>query len=148
MSKGLFFEDFKIEATFETESRTVTEADIISFAGLTGDWNALHTDAEYAKTTPYGERIAHGLLGLSISSGLAVRSGIYDGTLVGFLGMEWKFTAPIKIGDTIRQRTIVREKKETSKNDRGVVVFAVQVLNQRNEVVQEGTRTVMMKRKS
>ncbi|MEQ1877794.1 MAG: MaoC/PaaZ C-terminal domain-containing protein [Bdellovibrionia bacterium] len=147
MAKGLYFEDFKVEGVFETESRTVTESDIINFAGLTGDWNSLHTDAEYAKTTTYGERIAHGLLGLAISSGLAVRSGIYDGTLVGFLGMEWKFTQPIKIGDTIRQRSIVRETKETSKPDRGVVVFAIQVLNQRNEVVQEGTRTVMMKRR-
>jgi acyl dehydratase len=148
MSKGLFFEDFKVEAVFETDSRTLTEADIINFAGLTGDWNTLHTDAEYAKTTPYGERIAHGLLGLAISSGLAVRSGIYDGTLIGFLGMEWKFTGPIKIGDTIRQRAIVREKKETSKTDRGVIVFGIQVLNQKNEVVQEGTRAVMMKRRA
>ena len=124
----------------------VTEADIVNFAALSGDWNALHTDAEYAKQGPFGERIAHGLLGLTISSGLSVRSGIYDGTLIGFLGMEWKFTGPIRIGDTIRQRSIVKEKRETSKSDRGVITFAIQVLNQKNEVVQEGTRTVMMKR--
>ncbi|HEX4923242.1 MAG TPA: MaoC/PaaZ C-terminal domain-containing protein, partial [Bdellovibrionales bacterium] len=100
-----------------------------------------------ASKSQFGERIAHGMLGLAVSSGLAVRSGIYDGTLVAFMGMEWKFTAPIKIGDTIRQRAVVQSKKETSKPDRGVIVFGVQVLNQRNEVVQEGVRTVMMKRR-
>jgi acyl dehydratase len=147
VKQGLYFEEFEMGREFESAARTVTETDIINFAALTGDWNALHTDAEFAKTTPFGERIAHGMLGLAISSGLSVRSGIFDGTLVAFLGMEWKFTGPIKIGDTIRQKSFVKDRRETSKSDRGIVVLSVQVLNQRDEIVQEGVRTVMMKRK-
>src|SRR5690349_8161727 len=137
MKQGLYFEDFEVGREFESAARTVTETDIINFAAFSGDWNPLHTDVEFAKTTPFGERIAHGLLGLTISSGLSIRSGIFDDTLIAFLGMEWKFTAPIKIGDTIRQKSFVKDRRETSKTDRGVVVIGVQVLNQRDEVVQE-----------
>ncbi len=147
MAKGLYYEDFILDASFESPSRTITETDIVNFSALSGDWNPIHTDAEFAKSTPFKERIAHGLLGLTISSGLSMRTGVFDGTLVAFLGMQWRFTAPIKIGDTIRQRSVVREKKESKNKDRGVVSFAIQILNQRSEVVQEGTRTVMMKRK-
>lgn len=147
MIKGLYFEDFQVDAVFETAGRTITEADIVNFAAFSGDWNPIHTDVEFAKKGQFGERIAHGMLGLAVSSGLAVRSGIYDGTLIAFMGMEWKFIAPIKIGDTIRQRSFVKSKSETSKPERGVIVFGVQVLNQRDEVVQEGVRTVMMKRR-
>ena len=99
--------------------RTVTEADIVLFAGLSGDYNILHTDAEYMKSSIFGERIAHGLLGLAIQSGLFTRAGIPYATL-GFGTLRWKFKGPIKIGDTIRVRAKVTAKKEGDKTDRGV----------------------------
>ncbi|HEY3185522.1 MAG TPA: MaoC/PaaZ C-terminal domain-containing protein [Gaiellaceae bacterium] len=147
MSRALHFEDLEVGTETETDSRTVTEADVVAFAGLSGDYNPLHVDAEFARTTPFGERIAHGLLGLAIASGLVSRTGAIEGTTLAFLATEWRFTAPIKLGDTITVRSRVADKRESSKPDRGVVTFAVQVVNQRSEVVQEGTQTLLMKRR-
>jgi acyl dehydratase len=125
----------------------VTEADIVIFAGLSGDYNVLHTDAEFMKTSIFGERIAHGLLGLAIQSGLLAR-GMRPYATIAFMGLRWKFKGPIKIGDTIHARGKVIAKKETSKPDRGVVTLARQVVNQRGEVVQEGETDVMVARRS
>jgi acyl dehydratase len=147
VSRALHFEDFEVGTETVTDSRTVTEADVVAFAGLSGDYNPLHVDAEFARTSPFGERIAHGLLGLAIASGLVSRTGAIEGTTLAFLATEWRFTAPIKLGDTITVRSRVADKRETSKPDRGVVTFAVQVVNQRSEVVQEGTQTLLMKRR-
>jgi acyl dehydratase len=147
VSRALHFEDLEVGTETETDSRTVTEADVVAFAGLSGDYNPLHVDAEFARTTPFGERIAHGLLGLAIASGLVSRTGAIEGTTLAFLATEWRFTAPIKLGDTITVRSRVADKRESSKPDRGVVTFAVQVVNQRSEVVQEGTQTLLMKRR-
>ncbi|HXG02105.1 MAG TPA: MaoC/PaaZ C-terminal domain-containing protein, partial [Candidatus Binatia bacterium] len=132
-----YFEDIEVGEEYESPGRTVTETDIVLFAGLSGDYNVLHTDAEFMKKSIFGERIAHGLLGLAIQSGLFYRAGPAYATLA-FLGLRWKFKAPIKIGDTIRVRARVTAKRETSKPDRGIVVVERQVLNQRDEVVQEG----------
>jgi len=148
VTRALHFEDFEVGAETVTDSRTVTEADVVAFAGLSGDYNPLHVDAEFARSTPFGERIAHGLLGLAIASGLVSRTGAIEGTALAFLGTEWRFTAPIKLGDTITVRSRVAEKRETSKADRGVVIFAVEVVNQHGEVVQEGTQTLLMRRRS
>src|SRR5271163_810835 len=112
--RGLSWDEFKLGQIFESGTRTITEADITAFAALSGDWNPLHCDAEFAKSTPFGQRIAHGLLGLTVASGLGDREGILEGTLIAFLGMEWNFKGPIFIGDTIRQRRTVIEKAETS----------------------------------
>lgn len=147
MTRALWFEDFEVGAETVTDSRTVTEADIVAFAGLSGDYNPLHVDAEFAKSTPFGERIAHGLLGLAIASGLVSRTGSIEGTTLAFLGMEWRFTKAVLIGDTITVRSRVAETRETSKPDRGIVRFAVQVVNQHGEVVQEGTQTLLMRRR-
>ncbi len=148
MTRALHFEDFEVGTETVTDSRTVTEADVFAFAGLSGDYNPLHVDAEFAKSTPFGERIAHGLLGLAIASGLTARTGAIEGTTLAFVGMEWRFKAPILFGDTITVRSRVAEKRETSKPDRGIVRFEVQVVNQRGEVVQEGTQTLLMKRRT
>ncbi len=142
---GRYFEEFEIGDTVETVSRTITETDIVLFAGLSGDYNQLHTDAEFAKGTLFGERIAHGLLGLSITSGLAARLGFAEGTAQAFTGLEWKFRGPIKIGDTIRARFEVRQKKEMQRLGGGFVTFDVAVLNQRDEKVQKGTWTLLVK---
>lgn len=141
----LYFEDLHLGDEFLSPARTVTEADVTLFAGLTGDHNPLHTDEEFAKRTPFGRRIAHGLLGLSMAVGLASRLGLFDGTGIGFLGLEWSFVAPIFLGDTIRVRFSVEQKRATKKPDRGVLVLATEVLNQRGEVVQRGKRTYLVR---
>ena len=126
--------------------RTVTETDIVLFAGLSGDYNVLHTDAEFMKQSIFGERIAHGLLGLAIQAGLFTRATQPFATMA-FVGLRWKFKGPIKIGDTIRVRAKVLAKKETSKPDRGVITLDRKVLNQRGEVVQEGETDLMVERR-
>src|SRR5919108_4974915 len=127
-----YFDDIQVGEEYESPGRTVTEADIVLFAGLSGDYNQLHTDAEFMKGSIFGERIAHGLLGLAIQSGLLTRAMAPYAT-VAFGGLRWKFKAPIKIGDTIRVRAKVLAKKET-KADRGLVILQRTVLNQRDEI--------------
>jgi acyl dehydratase len=143
--RGYYFEELSAGLEIESPGRTVTETDVAMFAGLSGDYEALHTDAEYAKGTPYGERIAHGLLGLSIASGLAARTGALEGTVLAFTGLTYKFKAPIKIGDTIRMRAHVLKTRPLPRMGGGLVVLAVEVLNQRDEVVQTGEWTLLMK---
>lgn len=145
--KGLFFEEFSVGDSATTAARTVTEADIVSFAALSGDWNSIHTDAEFAAGTMFGGRIAHGLLGLSIASGLAVRLGFIEGTVIAFMGLDWKFRAPILIGDTIRATAQVTELKAVPRLGGGLVTFHVELLNQHNQVTQKGTWTMLVKMK-
>jgi acyl dehydratase len=141
-----FFDDIAVGEEFESPGRTVTETDIVLFAGLSGDYNVLHTDAEFMKQSIFGERIAHGLLGLAIQAGLFTRATQPFATMA-FVGLRWKFKGPIKIGDTIRVRAKVLAKKETSKPDRGVITLDRKVLNQRGEVVQEGETDLMVERR-
>lgn len=143
--RGRTFEEFEVGETMETPARTITESDVMTFAGLSGDYNPLHTDAEFAGETRYGERIAHGLLGLSVASGLAARLGFVDGTAQAFTGLNWKFRGPIKFGDTIRARFEVRRKRAMSKLGGGFLFLDVTVLNQRDEVVQKGEWTLLVK---
>ena len=145
--ESLYFEDFEIGREYVTRGRTVTEGDTVAFAGLSGDFNPLHTDAEYARNTIFGERIAHGLLGLSIASGLMTQTVTLEQTVIAFLHLTWNFKGAIKFGDTITVRMRVAEKRETSKPDRGVMRWGVAVINQRGEIVQEGEQTVMLKRR-
>ncbi|MCB2190785.1 MAG: MaoC family dehydratase N-terminal domain-containing protein [Deltaproteobacteria bacterium] len=143
----MYFDDFEVGQEFVTKARTVTEADIVNFAALSWDTNPLHTDAEFAAQSQFGERIAHGMLGLVIHAGLSQQLGTLEGTLVAFLGMTWQFHHPIKIGDTIHVVQRVKELRETSQADRGVLTFEKEVINQRYQVVQSGTTTVLMLRK-
>jgi acyl dehydratase len=140
------FDEIEIGEEYESPGRTVTEADIVMFAGLSGDYNVLHTDAEFMKSSIFGERIAHGLLGLAIQSGLLTRA-MRPYATIAFASLRWKFKGPIKIGDTIHVRAKVVGKKETSKPDRGVITLARQVVNQRGEVVQEGETDLMVARR-
>lgn len=142
---GLYFEDYHVGDTATTAGRTVTEADIVNFAALSGDWNAIHVDAEYAKNGMFGERIAHGLLGLSIASGLAVQMGFIEETVIAFMGLDWKFRAAIKIGDTIKVGATVAETKLVPRLGGGLVTFNVEVINQRNETCQKGAWTMLVK---
>ncbi|HMJ43434.1 MAG TPA: MaoC/PaaZ C-terminal domain-containing protein [Pseudolabrys sp.] len=146
--RGLYWEEWDVGAEFESPARTVTEADIVMFAGLSGDYNPLHVNEEYAKTTPFGTRVAHGPLVYAISAGLLFQLHLYDDTLIAFLGFDsLKFTKPVKAGDTIHAKVKVLEKRETSNADRGVMKRQHQVLNQRGEVVQEGVLAFLLKRK-
>ena len=145
---GLYWEEWEIGAEFESPARTVTEADITLFAGLSGDYNPLHVNEEYCKGTIFGGRIAHGPLVYAIAAGLLFQLHLYDDTLIAFLGFEnLKFTNPVKPGDTIHARIKVLEKRESSRADRGVMKRRLEVLNQRGEVVQEGIQAFLLKRK-
>ncbi|HFE66402.1 MAG TPA: dehydratase, partial [Chloroflexi bacterium] len=99
--RGLYFEDFAVGQEMETAGRTITEADIVTFAGLSGDFNLIHTNAEYAADFIFGKRVAHGLLVQSIATGLMVQSGVIDGTVLAFRELTAKFSLPVFIGETI-----------------------------------------------
>jgi acyl dehydratase len=126
--------------------RTITEADVVGFAALTGDWTTIHTDAEYAARQPFGQRVAHGLLGLSVASALATRLGFIEETVLAFREIgSWKFSLPIYFGDTIHMRATVTETKPMRRLGGGLVVFKVEILNQDDKVVQRGTWSLLIK---
>ncbi len=145
----LYFEDLVEGSSFETGRRTVTEADVVNFAGVSGDFNPLHVDAVHAATTPFGRPVAHGLLVLSMVSGLRQRTGVFEGSLVAFLEIRsWRFLRPVFPGDTVRARSEVIERRETKDPTRGVVVQRVEVFNQREEMVQAGELVLLVRRKA
>ena len=144
-SGTMFFEDLKPDTVIVSPARTVTEHDVAAFAGLSGDYNPLHTDAEFARATPYGERIAHGLLGLSIASGLASRVGVLEGSALAFRDLEWQFRRPILFGDTIHTVVRVKTCREAPAMGGGLVSFDVRLLNHRDEVVQRGVWNVLVR---
>ncbi len=143
-----YYEDMQIGEEYESPARTITEADIVNFAALSGDWSPVHCDEEYCKKTPYGTRIAHGIFGLAIAEGLKFRLPEFSSArYMASLYWNYKFTGPILMGDTVRVRVRVQSKRETKKADRGVVVEYVTMLNQRGEVVQEGEHGLMILRR-
>lgn len=144
-TRGLFFEDFVIGSTMVSPARTITEADVSAFAGLSGDYNPLHTDEEYAKGTMFGGRIAHGLLVLSIASGLASRLGFLEGTVLAFLGLDWKFREPVRAGDTVHVEATIAAKKAMPRLGGGIVDIEMDVLNQAGAVAQKGTWRLLMR---
>jgi len=146
-TRGLYFEDFEVGQRLVSPARTITEADIVLFAGLSGDYNPLHTDEEFARQTMFGRRIAHGLLGLSVASGLASRLGFLEGTVLAFLGLDWKFRQPILAGDTIRVNATIAGKKEMPRMGGGIVSIDVEVLNQDDATTQRGTWRLLVRMK-
>ena len=142
---GLYFEEFAVGQKMVTEKRTVTENDIMTFAKLTGDDNRIHTDPEYSKTTQFGRQVAHGLLGLSIASGLAWQTGILDGTVIAFREVkEWKFVKPVFIGDSVYVELEMTETKALPRIGAGSVTIMLEVKNQDDEVCHRGSWTVLM----
>ena len=143
--RGMYFEEFQTGLKFTTTARTITEADIVAFAGLSGDFNQIHTDAEYSKNSPFGQRVAHGLLGLSIISGLAVQTGIVEGTIMAWREInEWKFVQPVLIGDTIHAEMEIIETKLLRRIGGGAVVLDLAVKNQRDQTVMKGMWTFLV----
>ena len=142
------YDDYTVGLELVTPARTIGETEVSMFAMLTGDFNRLHTDAEYMKDSLFGERIAHGLLGLSIVNGLKYRTALNPDAIIAFLGLEWRFAAPIRINDTIHAKLRISDMRPTRHADRGIVTFAVDVINQHADVVQTGSMTMMMKRRT
>lgn len=142
--RGLWYEEFEVGQRIITPGRTITESDIVSFAGVSGDYTQIHTDAEFSSKTPFGKRVAHGLLGLSIASGLATRTGVLEGTVIAFRELTWKFSLPIYIGDTIHAELNIMETKPVPRLKGGSLLIEISVKNQRDEVVMKGTWTVLV----
>jgi acyl dehydratase len=135
----LYYEDLSVGQTFTSPARTVTETDLLHFAMLSGDWNPIHTDKEFARQTTYGQPVVYGLLGLSLLTGLMDRMNLFHGSAIAMLGIrEWRFTNPIFVSDTIHFVMEIISKRLTSAGDRGIVDRQFTLLNQRNEAVQEG----------
>jgi acyl dehydratase len=146
--RGISFDEFREGNEYITPSRTITETDVVLFSAMSGDMNELHTSKAFAEQGVFGQRLAQGLLGLSISHGLIFRLGLFDGTGIAFLEVDqWKFTAPIFLGDTVHVAVVVQERVESkSKKDRGVIKFFVRLINQDGVVTQEGLQVIMVKR--
>ncbi len=146
--RGKTFDEFHVGDEYTTQRRTITEADVVNFAGISGDFNPLHTDELTAGATPFGGRIAHGLLTVAVATGLANQLALFEGTTLALLGMSLKFTGAVKFGDTVHGVLRVRDKKESSKPDRGILSMDVAVRNQRNEDVVQSEWTLLMARRS
>ena len=139
----LYMDDVSIGQTWISSGRTVTEADIRNFAGLSGDFNPMHLDHDYALTTPFGKPIAHGMLGMSLTSGLTMTSPpMRTLAIVGI--RDWQFLEPIYIGDTVHVRTTVLEKEVRSRGRRALLTWQREVLNQHGKLVQKGVTLTLV----
>ena len=144
--RGLTFDQFEESQVFETMSRTITEADVSTFAGVSGDYNPLHTNEEFMKNSPFKGRIAHGMLCASIATGLANQLGIFEGTTIAVTEIDIKFTGAVKFGDTVHLKLTCKEKKESPKGDKGTARFAAELFNQREEKVIDSEWMVLLKK--
>jgi acyl dehydratase len=142
--QGLHFEEFELGDTVESAGRTITEADVVNFACVAGDFTQIHVNAEYARLGAFGRRVAHGLLGLAVASGLLAQLGFIEGTVLAFRELAWKFSAPIFLGDTIRASATVCALKPMPRLDGGAVTFEVRIHNQDGKVVQRGDWLVLV----
>ena len=136
--RGRYYEEFQVGFSVASAGRTITETDVVSFAGLSGDYNQIHTDAEFARQGMFGQRVAHGLLGLAVASGLVAQLGFIEGTVLAFRELTWKFSSPIFIGDTIHVEATVAGLKPMRRLGGGAVTLDVRVVNQEDKVVQRG----------
>ena len=145
--RGLYFEEFEIGQIMLTVGRTITEADVVNFAGLSGDYNRIHTDAVYAAQDTFGQRVAHGLLVQSVATGLAVQSGIIEGTVLAFRELSCKFSLPVFLGDTIHVKIEITDTKAFRRLGGGNMTMKYSVINQDDKVVQRGDWVMLIKSK-
>lgn len=143
--RGRYFEQFEIGQQLVTAARTITESDIVNFAGMTGDYNQIHTDAEFAANDTFGQRVAHGMLVQSIATGLAVQSGIIEGTVLAFREQSAKFSLPVFIGDTVHVQLKITEIKALPRLGGGNINMKYAVYNQHGKVVQRGDWVMLIK---
>lgn len=141
---GLYFEEIEAGMRFVTRGRTITESDIVQFAALTGDYNPMHTNAEYMAQHPMGQRIAHGMLTLSYAVGQIYQLGFMERTVLAFRGLEMKFSLPVFIGDTVHIEAVVREMKPMKRLGGGIATCEVKIINQDGKSVQSGTMTLLI----
>lgn len=144
MARGHYFEEFAPGDIVISAGRTITEADIVNFAGLAGDYTQIHTNAEFARHGFFGQRVAHGLLLVAIASGLLAQLGFIEGTVLAFRELTWKFSLPVFIGDTIHVQAAVTNLKTMKRLGGGAVTFDVQIINQGQKVVQSGQWTLLI----
>jgi len=136
--RGRFFEEFGLGDTVTSAGRTITEADIVNFAGVAGDYTQIHVNAEFARKGIFGQRVAHGLLLMAVASGLMAQLGFIEGTVLALRELTWKFSLPVFIGDTVHVRAKVVDLKPMRRLGGGAVTFDVQVINQEDKIVQLG----------
>lgn len=144
---SLRYEDLHVGMAFTSPTRTVTEADVVQFAALTGDFSELHTSQEFAEKTDFGRRVAHGMLGLAYAHGLMwPRTGELRDCAIAFLGIaDWRFRGPIFLGDTIHVRYMIDELRESSSRPgQAIATFHVEVVKQDGSVVQEGKKALLV----
>jgi acyl dehydratase len=146
-ARGRMFDEFMIDEEIVSGARTVTEADVVNFACLSGDFHPEHMNKEYARKGPLGERIAHGLLVLSMATGLLNQTGAFEGTTIAILEVTARFVKAVKFGDTIRAIQKIVGKKETSKPDRGVLSTRITVLNQDDQTILEADLVALLYRR-
>ena len=143
--RGKYFEEFEVGQKMISPGRTITESDVVGFAGLSGDYNQIHTDAQYSENSPFGARVAHGLLGLSIASGLALRTGVLEGTVMAFREINtWKFIKPIYLGDTIHVEMEITATKALRGVGGGSVILQMYVQNQDGNTLMKGSWTTLV----
>ncbi len=145
---GRYFEEFEAGQRFETPRRTIVDADISTFAGLTADFNPLHMDEVFAAESDFKGRITHGPMLVGMAFGLGSRAGLFDGTVLGLLDISWKFMKPVRPGDTVSAIVTVLEKAPTKKPDRGVVTFQLDVMTQRGETAQVGVAKLLVRNRN
>ena len=142
---SLWFEDFETGQVQKTTGRTITEADLVNFAGISGDFNAIHLDAEFSKAGPFGQRVAYGLLVMSIASGLVVQAGMVQGLQGGFREIkQWKFMKPVFIGDTIHVEYEIARMRPLARSGGGLIELEQRIKNQRQETVMKGIWTAFV----
>jgi acyl dehydratase len=143
---GRVFGEFENGQRFVTPGRTITEADVVAFAGLTGDYNPVHTDEAFASATDFGGRIAHGPMGIGIAFGLASRLDLIDGTVVALLGVTWEFRAPMRAGDTIRAVIDVVAMRAVKNPEMGLLELAIALVDRNDTTLQTGSARLLMRR--
>jgi acyl dehydratase len=144
MERGLYYEELEPGRTFSTGSRVVTHGDVAAFAEVSGDRNPLHLDEAYARESVFGGRVAHGVLGLAVATGLLNAAGLTRGTLVAFLGLSWDFIAPLYPDTEVHLELGVVSRRETSHPDRGLVVLDASLVAVTGEVVQRGELRILV----
>ncbi len=147
-ARGLYIEDFEDDKIYTSQARTITETDVMNFAGLTGDFNPLHTDEEFAKEGPFKARVAHGMLGGAIMTGMSNQLGIFEGTTIAFLELTQKYVAPLFIGATVHLELKIKEKRMSSKPGRGIITFFANLIDSEGKHITEAEWVITMQARS
>jgi 3-hydroxybutyryl-CoA dehydratase len=140
-----YWHDFEVGEVIETSGRTIESGDVNLFAGLSGDFNPVHVNQVYAEKGMFGQRIGHGLLTLAVTSGQMNQTGMFEGTTIGFLGMDnVRFSSPVRFGDTVLTSATITNTRASNKPGRGVVSMTITTKNQRGETVLTYDQALLM----